>query len=92
MEEPVKCVSFNSIAFQLKYSSAQIHVIYSLLDLYNQKDYMMSVITLKSLLFDLPEKFREWVEVADDNVNIIFEQRVLPKEDICFDDWDLIEY
>lgn len=86
-------VSFNCIAFQLKFSSNQIDAVYSLLDLHERGDYKIPVFILKQqIAFDLPEKFREWVECADESINIVFEQRVLPPQKACFGDWDLIDY
>ena len=86
-------VSFNCIAFQLKFSSNQIDSVYSLLDLHEAGDQKIPVFILKQqIAFDLPEKFRKWVEQADENINIIFEQRVMSSQKVCFNDWDLIDY
>jgi hypothetical protein len=86
-------VSFNCIAFQLQFSSDQIDTVYSLLELSNRGDYIVPAFILKQQIgYNLPQKFKEWLERADENVNIVFEQRVLSTSKKCFNDWELIDF
>ena len=86
-------VSFNCISFQLQFSSDQINTVYSLLDLNGREDYIIPVYMLKNLKVNsLPQKFKEWVEQASEDVSIIFEQRMISTQTESFKDWELIDF
>lgn len=86
-------ISFKSVAFQLQYTSAQIDAVYALLGLVDNGNYRIPSATLKMYKGDLPEKFKEWLEQCDENINICFEHHKMPDTNLSsFNDWDLIEY
>ena len=83
-------ISFNAIAFELKYSSLQIEEIYSTLGVFDKGAQIAPAWLLSRIKF-LPEDFRKHVSTYGDGVNIIFEPRTTPNDKAKFDDWDLIE-
>ena len=83
-------ISFNAIAFALKYSSAQIEEIYSSLFIVNKGAQKIPAFALGSM-YHLPESFTNYVSVYEVNVNIVFEPRTIPDDNVKFNDWDLME-
>jgi len=83
-------ISFNAIAFELKYSRLQIEEIYSTLSIFDKGPQRVPSWLLSSIKF-LPEEFTKHVSTYEESVNIIFEPRTTPNDEVKFDDWDLIE-
>lgn len=82
-------LSFKSIAFQLKYNSEQIDSVYRTLLLDGKGDYKVPAIMIKYMNLDMPADFRKLTESFGEDVNILFEQRII--ESSKFNDWDLFE-
>ena len=82
--------SFNAVAFELKYSSFQIEEIYSTLGFFDKGEQKVPAWLLSRIRF-LPEDFTKHASMYGDGVNIIFEPRTIPNDEVKFDDWDLIE-
>ena len=84
-------ISFNAIAFALKYGSPQIEEIYSSLLIFNKDIQKIPACNL-SLMSYLPESFTNYVSRYEKNVNIVFDTRYVPNNEVKFNDWDLIEF
>ena len=84
-------ISFNAIAFALKYNSLQIDKIYSTLSIFDKGTQRVPAWLLSSIKF-LPEEFTKHVSTCGKSVNIIFEPRTTPNDEVKFNDWDLIEF
>lgn len=88
-------LSFKAIAFELKYASNQIDSIYALLDILNKGDQKIPILLLQDYKNNLPEDFKAYIskykDGVDQQVNILFEQHILPSN-IKHNDWDLVDF
>jgi len=82
-------LTFKSIAFQLKYNSEQIDSIYRTLIIDGKGDYKIPAFMITRMNLDLPSDFKKYVERFEEDVNILFEHRVI--DNGKFNDWDLFE-
>ena len=82
-------LTFKSIAFQLKYNSEQIDSIYRTLIIDGKGDYKIPAFMIARMNLDLPSDFKKYVECFEEDVNILFEHRVI--DNGKFNDWDLFE-
>jgi hypothetical protein len=82
-------LTFKSIAFQLKYNSEQIDSVYRALLLEDEGDYKIPAFIIADMNIDLPFDFKKYVESFGEDVNIVFEQRIIDTDKS--NDWDLFE-
>ena len=88
-------ITFASIAFELKFSSAQINSVYAALELQHiSTSTKMSIDELERHTDQLPQDFSRWIlKRADMEISIVFEPRATyghHNEELM--DWGLIDY